>query len=574
MKKYIEMLFKNRLIVLTIQLITIAMLALPGVAFPASVVLDWDPSTDADLAGYKVYYQANSSALPFAGSGAAEGSAPIDVANTLTTTVAGLDPGNSYFFAVTAYNSAGLESVYSNVIEIPEAVSPTLAISSPANNASVNGTVLIGVSASDNKGVSSVEFYLNGVLQSTDTAAPYQFSWDTSSLTSGLYTIMAKGYDAAGNQGQSEVLVTVVGDTAAPTVALIEPDNNVSVSGNLTITATASDDTGVSRIEIYDNGILTFASNQNPTSYNWNTLLQANGSHILTAKAYDAAGNIGESANVVVTVVNDFSAPSVVIGSPANGSTIGGMVTFFANAVDNIGVTKVEFFVNGNLLSTATGAPFSFNWNTFKVVNGSSTLTAKAYDAAGNIGQAQIVVNVFNDMAAPIVTAFSLPGTLNSTTVHVASFSATDNVGVAGYLITESASVPSASAAGWSATAPTSFTFAGTGSRTAYAWAKDAVGNVSTANAAAVLIDSVLPIISSMSLASGASSVTIKATATDNVAVTKMELYLDNALQLETSNSSFTYVWSVSFKRSQAITVKVYDAAGNVRLQSFKVSKI
>jgi len=100
------------------------LLVFPGTGFAASVVLEWDPSTDADLAGYKAYYQANSPAVPFAGTGAAEGSAPIDVGNVITTTINGLDPNNSYFFTVTAYNSAGLESVYSNVIEIKESAPP------------------------------------------------------------------------------------------------------------------------------------------------------------------------------------------------------------------------------------------------------------------------------------------------------------------------------------------------------------------------------------------------------------------------------------------------------------------
>ena len=92
------------------------MLALPSSGITASVMLEWDPSPDADLTGYKVYYQANSSALPFQGTEATQGSSPIDVANTTSTTVNGLDPGSSYFFAVTAYNSGGLESIYSNVV--------------------------------------------------------------------------------------------------------------------------------------------------------------------------------------------------------------------------------------------------------------------------------------------------------------------------------------------------------------------------------------------------------------------------------------------------------------------------
>ncbi len=90
------------------------------------------------------------------------------------------------------------------------------------------------------------------------------------------------------------------------------------------------------------------------------------------------------------------------------------------------------------------------------------------------------------DATAPVITAFSLPATSNSLTVSITSFTATDNVGVTGYMLTESNVSPTAGAAGWSATAPTYYTFAVADISTLYAWAKDAAGNVSTASSAQV----------------------------------------------------------------------------------------
>jgi hypothetical protein len=84
------------------------------------------------------------------------------------------------------------------------------------------------------------------------------------------------------------------------------------------------------------------------------------------------------------------------------------------------------------------------------------------------------------------VSTFSLPATATSLTVAVSSFTATDNVGVSGYLITESATPPSASAIGWSITVPSSYTFSASGPMTAYAWARDAAGNVSASRSASV----------------------------------------------------------------------------------------
>ncbi len=90
------------------------------------------------------------------------------------------------------------------------------------------------------------------------------------------------------------------------------------------------------------------------------------------------------------------------------------------------------------------------------------------------------------DNTAPVITAFSLPATSSTLTVSIASFTATDNVGVTGYMVTESSVTPAAGASGWRTTAPTYYTFAAADISTLYAWAKDAAGNVSTASSAQV----------------------------------------------------------------------------------------
>lgn len=84
------------------------------------------------------------------------------------------------------------------------------------------------------------------------------------------------------------------------------------------------------------------------------------------------------------------------------------------------------------------------------------------------------------DTTAPTVTAFTVPTTSSSLTVSITSFTAKDDIGITGYKITESSSAPSASATGWSNTTPTSYTASSGGTKTLYAWAKDAAGNVST----------------------------------------------------------------------------------------------
>ncbi len=92
------------------------------------------------------------------------------------------------------------------------------------------------------------------------------------------------------------------------------------------------------------------------------------------------------------------------------------------------------------------------------------------------------------DAIAPSITSFSIPSTASSLTISISSLTATDNVGVAGYVLTESATTPSPTATGWSATAPASYTFASAGTKTLYAWAKDAAGNVSASSSRNVVI--------------------------------------------------------------------------------------
>jgi hypothetical protein len=92
---------------------------------------------------------------------------------------------------------------------------------------------------------------------------------------------------------------------------------------------------------------------------------------------------------------------------------------------------------------------------------------------------------------APIVTDFTIPGSSTSLTVSINSFTATDDVGVTGYMVTNSSTAPAASASGWSSSAPTSYTFSSSttsGAKTLYAWVKDAAGNVSASKSASVTI--------------------------------------------------------------------------------------
>ena len=109
----------------------------------------------------------------------------------------------------------------------------------------------------------------------------------------------------------------------------------------------------------------------------------------------------------------------------------------------------------------------------------------------------------------------------------ITTFTASDNVGVTGYMVNESSTKPLASATGWSGSAPTSYAFSSAGSKTLYAWAKDAAGNVSASRSDSVTItspvsDTIRPTVTNFVIPSTATSLTVPITtftATDNVGV-------------------------------------------------------
>ena len=364
------------------------------------VSLQWDAATDTAVTGYKLYYNTNSAAQPFSGTGAVQGASPINVNKLTSSVVTGLDPAKNYYFAVTAYNASGTESSYSNIATIAEAVPPTVAITAPASNATVSGTVSVTASAADNVAVTKVEFYLNGVLKSSDTSTPYLYSLSSTTLAVGTNTLMAKAYDAAGNVGQSSnVSISVVNDTTAPTVSLTAPANNATVSGSTTLSAAASDNVGISKVEFYSNGALLSATNVSPFNYSWNTTSVANGSYTLIARAYDNTGNVAQSANVTVTVNNsvipsvpaaDTISPFIRIGSALADSSvkINGTVYLTVSPTANVAVSKVEYYINGVLDKTLTLAPFSYRIPATMLQDGSyNKVYAKAYDAASNVSK-------------------------------------------------------------------------------------------------------------------------------------------------------------------------------------------
>jgi uncharacterized membrane protein len=105
-------------------------------------------------------------------------------------------------------------------------------------------------------------------------------------------------------------------DTIPPTTSITSPANGATVSGTVVVKATASDNVGVTHMQILIDGSVV-ASNANSTSlsFNFNTTTVSNGSHTIVSKAFDAAGNVGTSSAVTVTVSNGGGTVTELLGN-------------------------------------------------------------------------------------------------------------------------------------------------------------------------------------------------------------------------------------------------------------------
>lgn len=206
----------------------------------------------------------------------------------------------------------GRLNLYEALRQLPDATSPAVTLTSPADGALLSGTIVVSASASDNVAVTGVRFLLGGgALGAEDTAAPYELALDTTKVANGSHTLTAVARDRSGNETAASVRVTVSNDLTAPTVTVTSPVAGATASGVVTLTATAADDVGVVGVQFLVDGVaLGGEDTEAPYEVAWETIpAAANGAHTVTAVARDAAGRQTTAASVSVTVANNTPPP-------------------------------------------------------------------------------------------------------------------------------------------------------------------------------------------------------------------------------------------------------------------------
>ena len=313
--------------------------------------------------------------------------------------------GGSYFDGpVSAYGAQA------GAVAPPDTTPPTT-----PGNVRVTGGIgkaeLAWNASTDNVGVVKYDVYRSTTAGFTPSASnriaqPTGLSYSDVGLAAGTYYYAVAAEDAAGNVSTPSALVsaTVTADTTPPTVSLTAPQTNATVSGIVTVSATASDNVGVASVQFQLDGTnLSSAQTIAPYSIQWDTTSAANGSHTLTAIAKDAAGNAATSSPVAVTTSN--ATPTFLFGDKtiepnldsnsagqaeafrmiASASGALGKLTFYLDSTSAatsviVGVYSDNVGRAGALLGQATlPTPTKGAWNTVTMPSGVSISSGTAY---------------------------------------------------------------------------------------------------------------------------------------------------------------------------------------------------
>jgi peptidoglycan/xylan/chitin deacetylase (PgdA/CDA1 family) len=197
-------------------------------------------------------------------------------------------------------NAGNVEATNSQLIRI-DTTAPSSSITCNGGACSTGwykASVSVSLSATDSQsGVAAIRYTTDGSTPTTSSPA-YVGSFVLSATT----TVKYRAWDNAGNAEATKSRLIRI-DFVAPTVAITSPSGGATVTGNVKITAAASDGgSGIAQVSFYADGVLIGTARSAPYSVSWNTKKVTKGQHTLVAVAQDAAGNSQASASIQVTV--------------------------------------------------------------------------------------------------------------------------------------------------------------------------------------------------------------------------------------------------------------------------------
>ncbi len=455
-------------------------------------------------------------------------------------------------------NSSETATTWIIVNNLKEA--PTIYVSGLTEGTTYQGTITISVTVEDDIGVTKVEFWIGSVLQQTKTSPPYQFSWNTTQFSDGEYTIKIKAYDTDNLSTEKQYKVYIDNIDSLPTVSITSLQNGATVSGTISVDVVASDDRGISKIELYlDNQRLTEIYNSSG-SYNLNTTLYSDGSHILKATAYDTI-NQSSSTQMLLYFDNIDEPPIINSVSVYNNQVVSGTIIVTVNCSDDKGISKVELNI-GSITYEDTSAPYQFTLNTKNFPDGEHLITITVFDTIDQTTSTYRTIVI--DNTSPQVSISTPTSNQFINKIQQISFYCEDNIKLSYYeillnevRITSSTIDVSSTNVNYSLNTYS----VSDGTYTLKIKVYDKVLNSST-DQIKVFIDNTAPTINSVSLyneqiVSGTINVVINTI--DNFGIKELKVYIDNNLVQQVNTTSFN-INTTSFPDGEhIIKIEVYD---------------
>ncbi|MGK0361480.1 MAG: poly(hydroxyalkanoate) depolymerase family esterase [Bradymonadia bacterium] len=284
----------------------------------------------------------------------------------------------------------------------------------------------------------------------------------------------------------------------------------------------------------------------------------------------------------------DMAPPTVSITAPIDGATVMGNVTLTATAMDDVGVASVEFLVAGDVVGAAASEPWQVVWDASAVPTGEYTIRAIARDAAGNTGDAEVMVHVQSDVVDDTPPTVVLTAPAQGAEVRGATrieATAMDDNSVARVVfrvdeavIGEAVAVPYGVA--WDSA------LSGVGPHTVRATAIDAAGNQASAEAMITVGEppapGVVPQVRLISPAVGSEVrgvATLKIDATSASEVSPVVLFWvspdagEVAIGTDYRGPDFEFLWDVGAvpEGPQTLIARAFDADNHVGMAQFEL---
>jgi hypothetical protein len=392
-RNFFRALCRNRFALVSAALLGLA--AEASAAAAASVSLAWNANSESNIAGYRLQYGTTSGVYPNS----------LDVGKVTTATADGLNPGDTYYFVVVAYNTAGQTSPPSAQVSYTVPGTPNTAPSATAGSLTVleDGQSALTLDGSDPEGDALTFTVVANPTKGTLSGTPPNLTYKPNANANGSDSFTFRASDGLLNSATAtyNITITPVNDAPVATARTIATNEDTSVAATLSGTD-------------IDGNTLTFAVVANPTkgtlsgtapNLTYKPNANVSGTDSFTFQVNDGTVN---SATATVTIniaaVNDAPVASGRTATTAEDSAVA--VTLAATDVENSPLTYTIVTQPAN--GTLSGSPPTVTYTPKLNFNGSDSFTFRASDGSANSANATVNLTVTAVNDPPVASALSV----------------------------------------------------------------------------------------------------------------------------------------------------------------------